>query len=217
MSDQPLRPEGWETLAALWRSPAERGERPDAMFEEIDLERARSRAAAFARTIRRRNARELLAAAAVILGGAWMAHRAETALLVFGGAAMALGAAIVAATIVLRARNLAPPPPEAPTRVVLAYERAQLERQARLLERAWLWYLTPLVLPVASIYADSLVRAFEREGADRLLVMGVGLGLFIVTLAVFALIGWLNLRASRDLRRRMAALAPDDEAARAAE
>lgn len=207
MTDPTNRPEGWDRLGAEWRAPG--AAEPASVFAGFDPQEVRARAAAFARRIRHRNVREIVAGAVVVLAGVRIAYRAHTLLVTLGGASMAIGAAFVTASILLRARNLASPPSDAPTRDVLAYERAQLERQARLLERVWVWYLAPLVPSVVLIYADVLSRALA-EGRP----LALPLGRALATLLVFVLIGWMNGRAARALRARMPALGSVDEAER---
>jgi hypothetical protein len=204
-------PEGFEALGAAWRSDVA----ADA-FAAIDVAEVRRRAGDFARTIRRRNLRELAAGAVVIAAGASMAASAPTLLAKLAGAAMAAGALAVMLVIGLRARNADPPPPAAPTREVLAYERAELDRQARLLERVWAWYLAPLAPSLALFYADALLHALERTGRARTAGVATSVGLFAWSVALFVLIGWLNGRAARRLRERMAKLpgVEDDEGPR---
>jgi hypothetical protein len=195
-------PEGWGPLGESFRAdPADASS-----FEGVDGGAVRARAETFARKIRRRNLREVAAGAFVVAGGVTIAARAPTALGLAGGVAMALGAIFVSVFIFLRARNLRAPEPAAPTSEVVAYERAQLERQARLLERVWLWYLAPLLPSVALIYAESLQRALDRPDPTG----GVALtaALFAASLGVFVVIGWINKRAARGLRERMAQLPP---------
>ena len=121
---------------------------------------------------------------------------------------MVAGALFVAAFLLARARNLRAPDPAAPTSEVLAHERAQIERQARLLERVWIWYLAPLLPSVALIYADSLQRALARSDGAPGTGVGVIVALFAASLGLFVLIGWINRRAARRLRERMAPLPP---------
>ncbi|APR78219.1 Hypothetical protein A7982_03566 [Minicystis rosea] len=208
MSNEPEEkeavPEGWGHWGASFRAAS-----PPASFDDVDLDVVRRRAEAFSRRTRRRNAREIAAGALVVLGGIAIATHAPTRLGMLGGVAMALGATIVSLFIVLRARNHPAPAPTAPTREVLAYERAQLERQARLLERVWIWYLAPLLPSIVLIYAESLLRALEGGGPGRNAGIAVAVGLFVATIAFFVWLGRMNARAARKLREQMAKLPPD--------
>jgi hypothetical protein len=181
--------DGWGELGATYRGSVQ-----NAPFEDVDLKTVRSRSRAFARTIHFRNAREIAAGALLVVLGFGQLTHAATWAGALAGATMSLGALFVTAFIVLRARNLKEPGPAAPTNDVLAYEHEQLERQARLLERVWLWYLAPLLPSVLLIYGDVIWRTgkFGKIGL-----------LFVGTMAFFALIGWINMRSARALRRRM--------------
>jgi hypothetical protein len=199
MSDPTNEPEGWDTLGASWRSAS-----PGASsFEDVDPAVVRTRADAFARSIRWRNVREVVAGTIVVVAGARTALHSSSLLVSIGGASMALGAVSVTAVIVTRARNAAPPPSDAPTRAVLAFERAELDRQARLLERVWLWYLAPFLPSLVAIYAAALLSALEK-GENRGVI--VSLGLFVGSLGFLGAVGWVNTRAARRLRAQMALL-----------
>jgi hypothetical protein len=137
MSALSTPPQGWDALGASWRADVS----ARSSFEDVDADVVRARAADLARKIRRRNVRELVAGALGAIAGGWIAYDASSLLLLLGGVAMAVGALTVTAIIVLRARNVSPPPLDAWTREVIAFERSELERQARLLERSWTWYL----------------------------------------------------------------------------
>lgn len=201
MSELGGGPEGWEGMGAAWRA----GE-PGGAFAQVDVDEVRRRAGAFARQIRVRNLSEIAAGVTVIAAGAGIAASAATLLGKLGGAAMAAGAIAVALIIALRAGNIPAPPPAAPTRDVVAHERAQLERQARLLERVWVWYLAPMVPSMVLIYTESLVRALGRSGTERTVGIAMSAGLFLASLAFLALVGWWNAREAKRLRARMAKL-----------
>lgn len=203
MSDHSTKPEGWDLLGEHWRKDEQRS-----AFVAVDPDVVRARAARFARTIRWRNLREVISGHFVVLAGAGIAYHASSPYGRFGGVSLAIGASIVVAVIVRRTRNLLPPPPDAPTCEVMAFERSELERQAHLLERAWLWYLAPFVPSIVAIYAGAARVALSRpEHGGSLPFVGL---LFVATAGVLVLVGWLNVRAARSLRRRMVALPPED-------
>jgi hypothetical protein len=91
---------------------------------------------------------------------------------------------------------------------VLAYERAELDRQARLLERVWIWYLAPLLPSIVLLYAEGIQRSLAQEGGARSAGLAIHLTLFAVSLGLFVFLGRLNRRAARGLRERMAKLPP---------
>ena len=182
----------WAELGATWRADGA----GDA-FAAVDPAAVRARAAVFARRIRRRNVREVAAGALVIAGGVAMVIRSSEAAIRIGGALMAAGAAVLIAILLRHGRPLPPPAPDAPTRDVLVHERAELERQARLLERAWLWYLGPLVPSMVAIEGTAIARAAASGHG-----LGFALGSAAFTTAAFVAIGWLNARAARSLRAR---------------
>ncbi|MBN9160870.1 MAG: hypothetical protein J0I07_07900, partial [Myxococcales bacterium] len=162
--------------------------------------------------IRRRNVLEVLGGAIIVAAGVRIVWTETRPLMIAGGVAMALGALLMTSVILLRARNASPPPLDAPTRDVLAYERSELERQARLLERVWVWYLAPLLPGVALIYTDELLRAIERGEPGAI---ATSIALFIAALLCFVVVGRLNARSARRLRDRargVAEAADDAEA-----
>lgn len=202
MSD-PNRPEGWASLGAAWRS-----DDGGVSFEAVDVDAVRARGATFARRIRRRNAIEVFGCAFVIASGVQIVWTETRPLMVAGGVAIALGATVVAAMLLVRARNAAPPPLDAPTRDILAHERRELDRQARLLERVWVWYLAPLLPGVILICSDELLLAIER-GSPYAIVEAAGF--FLAALLAFVFVGWLNARSARRLRLRARGIVSEDD------
>lgn len=198
--------EGWNELGASWREGGSSSSSSPSSFEGVDLAAVRARSRAFARRVWLRNLRETAAGVLVAAAGVAIATHAPTTLGMLGGVAMVLGAVGVSLVIALGARNRRAPEPSAPTREVLAHERGELERQARLLERVWLWYLAPLLPSVALIYAEALIRALGHAGPARTVGVAMSLGMFAVSLGFFFLVGRLNARAARELRARMGKL-----------
>jgi len=89
-----------------------------------------------------------------------------------------------------------------------SYRRAHLaalERQARLLESVWRWYLLPFVPGITLVHLDATLAALARSGAQSTIWL-VSTASLLFTLLVFLAIGALNGRAARDLRREMRAL-----------
>lgn len=190
-------PDGWDELGAAFREAAA-GER-DA-FVDVDAAAVRARASALARTVRSRNLRETLAAAVVVAAGIRLAWIGKSTLVQVGGVAMALGALVVAFVIARRGGSGPAPPPTAPTSEVVEHERAELERQAELLQRVWLWYVAPLLPAIVAIYVDAFRRA--PDGRGTVVALAAGTVAFLAGVVVF------NRRAARALRQRTDAVLP---------
>jgi hypothetical protein len=151
------------------------------------------RSAKFQRTIRWRDARELVAAGLVVLvlaptlsKGSWLA-RAGAGLIVAG-----CGLIFV---MLMSARRLAAPRPDWPLAQVVRTEEARVGAQVRLLETLLWWYIAPLSAGAVLIVAgDAGVSWFTA-----------GYVLFVV--AVAAGIYWFNrIALRRDLWPRRAEL-----------
>lgn len=198
-------PEGFADLGAAWRSEGD--ESPS--FSDVDVARVRARAEAFSGTIRRRNAAELVASLFVLGFSAVIAARSTSRLGVAAAASLASGVVVVVAILLRRGRPNTPPPPDAPTREVLAFHRAELERQATLLAGAWLWYVGPLVpgivLVTVDSYAQSVAAHPERAGAAAVLAAGV----LALSGAVLVGVAWLNRRAAARLRAQARTIAEE--------
>lgn len=151
------------------------------------------RSAGFQRTIRWRDARELVAAALVVavllptlIRGGWLA-RAGVGLIIAG-----CGLIFV---MLISARRLAAPRPDWPLAQVVRAEEARVAAQVRLLETVLWWYIAPLATGAMLIVA----------GDAGLSWFTAGYALFVVALSVG--IYWLNRVAlRRDLWPRRAEL-----------
>lgn len=196
MSDQERGGDrSWSQLAEGWRADPADAQR----LTEIDPGEVRERAEKFSRTVRRRNVRELIAGAIVTGYGAVLLATASTALRMWAGAATILGALTVCVILVRRGGNLEPPAPTASTSAVLAFERAQLTRQAELLERVWLWYLGPLVPGLGLSLVSSYLETVQAGRPTWAHWISGG-----TTVALFVFVGWLNARAAKKLRDKIA-------------
>ena len=153
----------------------------------------------FERTIRRRNIVEYAAGGVAAVGSVAMA-------VMFAGlgeygiavsmALVALGAIVVMWNLHSRA-STGKPDPEADCRGHLV---AQYRRQAEALRKVPLWYIGPLLPGVLGVYATMAFKAAGRADVwDILGGIGQPLGF---TLAFFAFVIWLNLRAARTLARK---------------
>ena len=194
MSDQDDKDErSWSQLAEGWRADAAGAER----LSSVDPAEIRKRAEKFSRTIRWRNVRELIAGASVVVYGVVLIATASNALRTWAGVATLAGALLVCVVLVRRGGNLEPPAPTASTSAVLAFERAQLTRQAELLERVWLWYLAPLAPGIGLSLAASYVETAHAGRPTWFTWIAAG-----AAAALFVFVGWLNARAARQLRAK---------------
>jgi hypothetical protein len=184
-----------DDLGALWRE-AETSPLPST--DEI-----RTKSDAFARRIARRNLREYVASALVVVAFSRMLVRSHD-VLERVGAALIL---VATAYIVLRIRRdgrAAPAPVTATTTAEhLAHLRRELARQRDLLRDVALWYIGPFVPGFALFVAASA----QRGGPVTALVTLVG---FTV---VVAGVVWLNRRGARKLDVAIGAL--DDQESQA--
>lgn len=179
----------WSDLGTLWR------EQRVSAFAEVDVAAIRTSSDRFAKKVRARNLTELVAAALLVVFGSIEFFRAPQVLLKLGMAAMVLGAIAVTAVLLTRGKNLPPPPDDAPTREVIDHARTELERQADLLERVWLWYLLPVTPSMFLVYGHALVEAIAAGKS----IWGP-IGLFAGTAAFFVFVYFLNLRSARKHR-----------------
>jgi len=191
----------WTGLGEVWRG-AEVG--PAAAIDTAEIAR---RGKKFARTVAWRNLREL--AACVLLLGVSVVQLVDVKRwldALFPGSMIA-AVVYVGAHIVRRGRNLDPPAPAATTTEHLAYERAQLDRQRRLLLSVRSWYLAPLAVPVVVAYAVTLLEDY-LAGRDLLRALpALALGLAIAG-GIFVLVDRLNARAAKKLGEKLDALGP---------
>lgn len=110
------------------------------------------------------------------------------------------GIVMVLRHLIRRGSNLARHPEES----CIAHHRAALTRQRDLLRAVPRWYLAPMLPGVIALYGVVALRvAPVAQAADMARQLGLPL---LGTLAVFAAIGWLNLRAAAGLDRQLAAL-----------
>ncbi len=164
---------------------------------EVDMVRIEEEAGKFERGIRRRNRLELgagLIGAAVYAGYAWsFDHPVARA----GALGVVVGVGVVVAVMRRWGREAPLPSADRATAEFLAAYRAALLRQARLTGWAPLWYVLPLLAPVA-VFAVGLHAHLGRPG----LPTGDLVGLAAFGAAVSA----LNVYTSRRMRRQAAAL-----------
>ncbi|MCU0654396.1 MAG: hypothetical protein MUF64_03630 [Polyangiaceae bacterium] len=193
----------WGQLSQAWRQGGT--EQEQRQIEEAAAVAARERTASFSRSILRRNLREWLASAVVLVSGLATASSAGTWSGRAGGVFLALGALYVGVWIFHNGKDLPAPGPGARTSEHLAHEVAQLERQARLLEQIRWHYLAPLLPGVLLMLASGLEGAARRgalSGAMGATLWASLLLPFTLVTLVFAGVDALNQRAARTLRLR---------------
>ena len=179
-------------LKSLWQTSA-----VDA-GPAIDLEAVKSRAEAFDKKIKRRNALEWIASAFVVL---WFGHdawHADSSLLLGGNLMIALAAVGISAYLWRNGRVRQLVDPSHDSRGFLAAHAQALQSQAKLLGQAPLWYLGPLAAGLAVL----MVARFPAEGR----AMGPWLITTGFIVVVFSVIWWINYRAAAKLRTRADAL-----------
>lgn len=160
-------------------------------------------ASRFQRSVRHRNAREYVAAVAVLGVFVWLAVKPDEPLLArVASIVLMMGVAVGMTHMHLRGHAADVPGTSVSTREMLSWHRRELERQRDLLSRVPLWYVGP-ILPGVVLF---LVAAAMR--AQRPLVLAF---VTAVVLAILASILWLNRRAKNGLDARIAALPREDE------
>lgn len=149
-------------------------------------------------TVARRNRRELVAAAVVIVAFSAIAVAAADPLGQLGAAAIAAGAVFVSYTLLRRGRTAAPP--AALALECVAWRKAELVRERDLLAGIWRWYLGPLVPGFVMFLASGALRA---DTTGELAIHAV---VAAVSVAVFGGIGWANAAAARALDAELRAM-----------
>ena len=158
----------------------------------MSAQEVRGLAEKFERTIGRRNRREYVASAFVVVWfGVW-AWFAKSAVVSLGCWLVALGALWVVFHL-HRHGAARRPPGEQEGMSGLEFLRSELVRQRDLLRSVWWWYLGPFVPGLLLMLAG---ESLERPGWDWLAP-----GIFVAV--TFVGIGLLNQRVARKLQRRI--------------
>lgn len=177
----------WDSIRQQWQAQAAGASEPAPGVEQLRRESDRLQ-----RTIRRRDRLETIAAVVVAVffllaaggefsRGGWVG----------GGFALLLVAwAVFVPFRLRRARQALPEPrPDLPLRLYLQRQREAALVQARMLERAWLWYVAPCMVGLLG-----LTFSVPGSGTGRLVY-----GAFVVALGI--LVAWINRRAARQVFR----------------
>lgn len=161
-----------------------------------------AKAQRFDRQIRARNWREYAASLLVVLFFGWRAiNAAGPAQLI--GALLIIAAAIYVAVHIWKAGTPDRPDETVPTAVRIDHLRRELDRQAHLLENVRTTYLAPFVPGFLLLAAAPMI---DRPGSVGLSGALVALATLLLVTAIIWAIDWLNRKAARDLRARIAAL-----------
>lgn len=169
----------------------------------MSLAEIRTHAQRFQTRIRWRNSAEYIAAALVVAAFGWMAFAVPVPTVQAGAILIVAGALYVCWK--LNELGRAATKAEADRASSLAdFHRAELVRQRSALNTVWRWYLGPFV-PGLLVFLAGVAFAPELEApfAARFSIFATGLGF---TGAVFAVVGWLNALAVKQLDRQIAAL-----------
>jgi hypothetical protein len=199
-------PDPFDDLRDLWLSA------PPTPAPLPPLAELRRRATRLERRVRVRNALEWAACGLVAALFAPTIFDEKTSLLLAAGHLVCVvSAAWIAVYLHRRGRHLERPPHDAPTLVFLAHHRRQLERQIALLKSVPRWYLAPLALGVALIYADRLID-LVRRGFPPSAALSFAGGLALSVL-VFVAVAIVNRRAAHRFADELAKLPRPHEAA----
>lgn len=174
-------------LQALWQSQAQ-----DA--STISLDQLRERARRHERVISRRNLREYVAAAVVVVWFSVMMWAWPSALIRIGSG-LSIAAALLVVGLLHRWGSATPLPADLGLSSALEFHRRQLERQRDLLRAVWWWYLLPFVPGFVVLEVGYLQsRSGPASGV-------VGLG--IVGAAIMVGIHFLNRYAADRIQERI--------------
>jgi len=173
----------------------------------MSVEQIQASAGSFQRRIQWRNAREYVAAIAVVVFFGWEFSRTPDLLARIGFGLMIAGMFYMVWALLSRGSGRALPE-DAGRSSFIEFRRSELVRQRDLLSSVWRWYLGPLIPGMAVLLAMSFNHAI-RGGHTFPVVFVALFAVFIA--AVFAGIARLNGRAARKLQRQIDEL---DEAGR---
>jgi hypothetical protein len=174
-------------LQALWQSQAQGA-------STISLDQLRERAQRHHRVISRRNLREYVAAALVVVWFSVMMW-AWPSTMIRIGSGLSSAAALLVAGLLHRWGSVTPLPADLGLRNALEFHRLQLERQRDLLRAVWWWYLLPFV-PGFLVLEIGYVQ--QRAGrTSGVVVLGV------VAAAIMVGIHFLNRYAANRIQERI--------------
>ena len=173
----------------------------------MSVEQIQASAGSFQRRIQGRNAREYVAAIAVVVFFGWEFSRTPDLLSRIGFGLMIAGMFYMVWMLLSQGsgRHL---PEDAGRSSFIEFQRGELVRQRDLLSSVWRWYLGPLIPGLPVLLATSFNHAIRAGHAFPVVVIAL-VAAFVA--AVFAGIARLNGRAARKLQWQIDEL---DEAGR---
>ena len=173
----------------------------------MSVEQIQASAGSFQRNIQWRNAREYVAAIAVVVFFGWEYSRTPDLPARIGFGLMIAGMFYMVWVLLSRGSGR-PLPEDAGRSSFIEFQRSELVRQRDLLRGVWRWYLGPLIPGLAVLLATSFNHAIQAGHAFPV----VFVALFgVLVAAVFVGIAMLNGKAARKLQRQIDEL---DEAGR---
>lgn len=180
-------------LKALWRDQATED-------SSVTLDNIRKHAETFQRKIRRRNLREIFAAAAVILVFGWYTWIFPGWMIKTGSMLTILGTMWIVRQLHRRASAAALP--ESSGIALIEFHRQELVRQRDAARSAGRWYIAP-VIPGAGMV--TLGRYFQFHAPGRTVAMDHQIIILCTLLValVFVIIWLLNAWAAERLQRRI--------------
>ncbi len=180
-------------LKALWRDQATED-------SSVTLDNIRKHAETFQRKIRRRNLREIFAAAAVILLFGWYTWIFPGWMIKTGSMLTILGTMWIVRQLHRRASAAALP--ESSGIALIEFHRQELVRQRDAARSAGRWYIAP-VIPGAGMV--TLGRYFQFHAPGRTVAMDHQIIILCTLLValVFVIIWLLNAWAAERLQRRI--------------
>jgi hypothetical protein len=173
----------------------------DAHLPPLDPARLRQRSDALHRRVKRRNAIEYAAAAAIAPIFGWVGWTVGDTLLAIACAAVIAGTALIVFNLWRRRSREMPAAMAVPA---LAFHRDQLVRQRDALAGVWRWYLAPLV-PGMALFLAAIYRMLRTTMPAGTAIVGIAPSATVIV-AIFVAIHFVNRAASRRLDREIAAL-----------
>jgi hypothetical protein len=173
----------------------------------MSVEQIQASAGSFQRSIQWRNAREYVAAIAVVVFFGWELSRTPDLLARVGFGLVIAGTFYMVWALLSRGSGRALPE-DAGRASFIQFQRTELVRQRDLLRSVWRWYLGPLIPGLTVLMATFFNHAIRSGHAIPVVVIAL---VAVLEAAVFAGIAKLNGRAARKLQRQIDEL---DEAGR---
>ncbi len=199
--NDPNEPDPLALLRTAWLRPTDAA--PTLTLEELQAADRDLR-----RSVRRMNIQEWVAGVFLVPWCLYSAYRAERTPTAVGMLLLATSGLFICYVIFKRSR-VPSVSPSAPTREFYEEHVGALTRRAELLESVWRWYLLPFVPGIAVVYIDAVVVVLGRPVVTPRAYAVLGFTL-LVAVAVYLVVGVVNRRAARKIRRRIETLRGHD-------